>query len=702
MFPFENLKGIYLKGCKSIEKLPELWAPNLEILDLSDCTNLVEIHELAGFAYKLKTWDLSSCIKLQALPRRLKFNCLVHFYLQFCASIQELPELCAPNLRTLDLSYCENLVNVHESVGLLDKLENWYLGDCRKLRTLPRRLTMKSLQIFNLSGCTSLENFPDIDSEMKCLECLYISGCGTRESLSSRCTNLERNFLDSINKFQNVLVLGISTNLPRPSCNSSDGCVGYSFLQLTELNLYSENVTELDFLEFDYFPALTRLYLRNTNTITIPESFSKFTTLSELFIFNCKHFEEIQGLPQNLIRLKARNCPSWNPKSSNKILSQVFLYHSLALSYKEIIVLPFPKYLTRYVKLQVIAKKLANWKQVGESQGVLADGVHEGERNQLHSDESSYLLYRSMGYFQALGGEIPDEFNHRNDGNSISFVVRNSRCIPIAICVAFGPTNESYHFVVEFVANGLEIQHKGVFLEGSESRLWFISNPLYEWEKKLRGSDLSNQSHFEVTCRIKMYKGYHYGWSMDPTAIPKKLGVHVECICCPHKSSVPDSLPLLPMFPTSCNDGDLGHANAMETTNTSGFEYGLKGFHGDSNMSLSVPIDPEVHPLIPLPYSSNMDHEAFETISDLGHLKDFHNDGYDWSLSLNDSNASEREPPPELDTSNGSDFGLGQIDLVGSTISGGIDLGSSSMTHEFVNDDSDLNLSPPSKKNRTS
>ena len=180
---------------------------------------------------------------------------------------------------------------------------------------------------------------------------------------------------------------------------------------------------------------------------------------------------------------------------------------------------------------------------------------------------------------------------------------------------------------------------------------------------------------------------------MDPIAIIKKLGVHVECICCPHKSYVPNSLPLLPMFPTSCNEGD---------SNTIGFEYGLKGFHGDLNMSLSITIDLKVHPLIPLPYSSNMDHEAFETVSDLGHLKDFCNDVYDLSLSLNDSDARVSEPPQVPDTSNGSNFGLGQIDLVGSTVSGGFDLGSSSMTHEFVNDDFDLNPFPPSKKKKTS
>ena len=342
VLPFENLKGINFSGCEYIQELPKLWAPNLEKLDLSYCTNLVDIHELAGFADKLKILGLLGCKKLQTLPTRLKFKCLEHFNLACCESIQELPELCAPNLKELYLYSCKNLVKVHESIGYLDKLKYWSLRHCGKLQTLPRRLPLKSLQHFDLSHCTSLENFPDIDTEMKCLLLLYIEGSGTRELPSSRCTSLERNFLDSIYKFQNIKFLGISTNLPRPSCNSFDGCVGYSFPQLEMLNLFGENVTELDFLEFDCFPALTQLDLRNTSTITIPESFIKFTTLSTLYIFDCKHFEEIQGLPQSLIHLKTGNCPSWNRKSSNKIMSQVFLYHSLALSYKEIIVLPFP------------------------------------------------------------------------------------------------------------------------------------------------------------------------------------------------------------------------------------------------------------------------------------------------------------------------------------------------------------------------
>ena len=149
----------------------------------------------------------------------------------------------------------------------------------------------------------------------------------------------------------------------------------------------------------------------------------------------------------------------------------------------------------------------------------------------------------------------------------------------LAVCLALGPTNGYCEFGIYIDVNGFEIECDSLHLEKSEScRLWFSSGPFCEWEKL----NLSKQSHLKVT--VKMVELYYYRESIDPTTIIKKFGVHVEGICCPHKSFVPDSLPLLPLFPISCNEGDSRHAIAMETTNTTGFEYGLKGFQGDLNM----------------------------------------------------------------------------------------------------------------------
>ena len=140
----------------------------------------------------------------------------------------------------------------------------------------------------------------------------------------------------------------------------------------------------------------------------------------------------------------------------------------------------------------------------------------------------------------------------------------------------------------------------------------------------------------------------------------------------------------------------------MEPPNT-GFEPGLKGFLGDLNVSLSAPNDSELLVLLPLPCGPTMDHEVSNTVNDLRLLKGIHNDGCNLSSSLNDSDERESEPPLFPHTTNGFDLGFGQPNLLlGSSVSGGFHLGSSSMAHASVNDDSDFNMGPPPKEARTS
>ena len=72
-----------------------------------------------------------------------------------------------PNVTSLILYFCSNLVEIDDSVGHLDKLEELNLFGCEKLETLPNCLMMKSLTDFNLEGCYSLKKFPNILHEMK-------------------------------------------------------------------------------------------------------------------------------------------------------------------------------------------------------------------------------------------------------------------------------------------------------------------------------------------------------------------------------------------------------------------------------------------------------------------------------------------------------------------------------------------------------
>ncbi|KAF3949631.1 hypothetical protein CMV_024526 [Castanea mollissima] len=119
------------------------------------------------------------------------------------------------------------------------------------------------------------------------------------------------------------------------------------------------------------------------------------------------------------------------------------------------------------------------------------------------------------------------------------------------------------------------------------------------------------------------------------------------------------------------NDTELPPFQPVFSTSY-GFEPGLRGFLGGLNVSLSAPNNSELLALLPGP---NMDHEVSNTVNDLRLLKGIHNDGCD---------SDERESEPLLfpDSTNGFDFGFAQPNLeLGSSVSGGFHLGSSSMAH---------------------
>ena len=275
--------------------------------------------------------------------QEFQFQNLKRINLHKCESITKLPNLCAPNLEYLDLSYCKNLVECHESIGFLDKLQKLYLSRCEKLQNFPSHLTWKSLDTLNTSFCFSLGK-GDLHwtNYMMHFHGLYYYCCKNVVDL------------EDIIYIPPPKILSIYTSQWGPWYEYSTFDKLSAFLDLSNVqNLDLSNVgnlIELDFLmKSDYFPVLEHLNLVKINIITIPESIIKFTRLETLGIKCCKYLWEIPRLPRSIRRVCILNSHSLHPQSLNRLFSQVSLSLSFIQCYIETLFLPSQKYIIKFV-----------------------------------------------------------------------------------------------------------------------------------------------------------------------------------------------------------------------------------------------------------------------------------------------------------------------------------------------------------------
>ncbi|KAG2668047.1 hypothetical protein I3760_15G142100 [Carya illinoinensis] len=199
------------------------------------------------------------------------------------------------NLEKLILDDCESLVEVNDSVGFLDKLVELNFLGCSSLKNLPRSFKLRSLEVLELRGCTSLEYLPKIECEMVYLKRLWLESTEIQE-LPSSIT-----YLTGLEQF--VLRWCESLNLPR----------SFKLRSLKVLEL--EGCTSLE-----YFPEiecemehLKCVRLHSTVIQELPSSITYLTCLKELYLRGCK---SLVRLPINIFQLESLwavniiNCPN--------------------------------------------------------------------------------------------------------------------------------------------------------------------------------------------------------------------------------------------------------------------------------------------------------------------------------------------------------------------------------------------------------
>ena len=208
----------------------------------------------------------------------------------YCKNITKLPDLpvISPNIKEVVLYRCINLLKVHQSNGLLEKLEFWNLDGCQNIRIFPRNLRLKSLKRF------------------------YFNSCG---SLLQRTERLA--LLSSIGYLISLHTLRISLKNVKDSSNISN------LQNLRELILYDCENFPKAWDTSSCFPELQHLGFRNSNITSLPEIARRCPKLETLCIHHCQNLQEILGLPPCIRNVFASGCNSLNSQCQRRLFSQV-------------------------------------------------------------------------------------------------------------------------------------------------------------------------------------------------------------------------------------------------------------------------------------------------------------------------------------------------------------------------------------------
>ncbi|XP_050136944.1 disease resistance protein RPV1-like isoform X3 [Malus sylvestris] len=174
------------------------------------------------------------------------------------------------NLERLILKHCLNLVEVHESIGHLEKLLVLNLKGCKNLMKLP---ILRSIQDLILSGCSKLE-----------MKKLNLVSSKSWYSVWSWVSPRKNTKLSSFSL----------ASLPR---------------SLTSLSLDCCNISEIP-SALTMLSSLEYLNLDGNPITSLPESMNNLVKLQTLDVTACRNLTMLPELPRSLEQLRDRGCAS--------------------------------------------------------------------------------------------------------------------------------------------------------------------------------------------------------------------------------------------------------------------------------------------------------------------------------------------------------------------------------------------------------
>ncbi|KAJ0925054.1 putative P-loop containing nucleoside triphosphate hydrolase, leucine-rich repeat domain superfamily [Helianthus annuus] len=259
-----------------------------------------------------------------------KLKSIILFY----SELRTLDLGLTPNLVRLDLSFCDDLVELHVPVGCLKSLTYLNLGHCKRLKSISFIKDLESLEVLDVSylhlkefqdiiPCHSNSNLRQLNFSGNDIENLP-SSIGNLHKLVnisfSRCYKL-KSLPGSICSLQHlkVLNLGYSGIEELPEDIGQLECLEELDLTYSKIKHLPDSICKLKHLkalilkfckvcklpeDVGQIDSLSKLDLRFSKIRDVPSSFCKLKHLKELDLSGCS---ELEKLPENLGDLESLN-----------------------------------------------------------------------------------------------------------------------------------------------------------------------------------------------------------------------------------------------------------------------------------------------------------------------------------------------------------------------------------------------------------
>ncbi|KAK6775013.1 hypothetical protein RDI58_026014 [Solanum bulbocastanum] len=367
---FLSLRRIDLSGSKSLKRTPDFKGmPNLEYLDLRDCSSLEEVHPSLKYCKKLIQLNLSYCKSLERFPY-VNVESLEFLDLDYYNSLEKFPEFLGimkrklkitmsysgirelslsffdlqPHLTELHLRFMKNLVSLPSSICKSKGLVKLDVSNCSKLESLPEEIgDLENLEELDASY-TLISRPPSSIVRLNKLKSLQFQkrksedrvyfvfplvndGLLSLESLDLRyCNIMDGGLPEDIGSLSSLKELKLCENnfehLPR-------SIVQLGALEYLDLS-HCERLTQLP-EDIGSLSSLKELKLHGNNFVHLPRSIAQLGSLEYLDLSDCKKLTQLPEFPQQLHVINADWC---NDSFCNSLFQNISsLQHAICSSH---------------------------------------------------------------------------------------------------------------------------------------------------------------------------------------------------------------------------------------------------------------------------------------------------------------------------------------------------------------------------------